>query len=208
MQGTAANDPELYSHFVRDRDLFNAVGRVALEATIADEALREILTCILGLNAMLIFEGQSSDWLIKMAQLAAHEFDPRHHYIEADRVKFDNYLQRIEELRQIRNVVVHGNWVASTVYVDDEVLPRPWGVIDGVTPYVCTLSRLRKWGNSRFFTVGDVEETANKLHNTTKLLIKSFIRMNDGNDVVRRGDFSRWKLDDIHHPEAAWQEPM
>lgn len=195
---------ELSYGFVASGDLLRAIGHVALEATAVDEALREVLSNVLGLNSMLIFEGQSTEWLISTTKIVASEFAPRHKYHETDLQKFEQILSEIETLRRLRNRVVHGYW-ASSVDDAESTLPRPWGNNGSERTYVCMQSRLRRWDWGQYFTVSDVNLLAKKLHDSMIELIKAFIRMADGRDVVRMGSFARWSLDGLNHPEAAWE---
>lgn len=160
-----SEDDNSPSGFVNDANLSAAIGRVAMQSALLDELLREILAWLYEKDfAVAIFlEGQKTDWLIQYSRAALNHVD--HYYRTWPKDLHDEFnalLSRANELRVLRNIVVHGVWMHESV--DDNPSPRPWGDIEDGTPvYSCYSSKYRRLFDERLFSVRDVENIAVKI---------------------------------------------
>lgn len=174
-------------------ELYPAIGKVAVRSALLDDLLREILSEIIDDSIWYIFEGQSTDWLVRMLRDAFEWHNVNYfRWTQAEQERFLAALSPSDRLRNLRNSVMHGLWSTWSVGSDEEpTLSRPWGG-DDRTPgvLVCTRSRQRKGGSEQFFTVGDVERLALEYQKLTQEVANVFYDMDRRN---KRGKLlPRW----------------
>lgn len=181
------------THFVQDERLRAAVGRVAQESALLDEFLRELLDELVGPSdhIWLLFEGQSSEWLIETTLAMLEQVDPYFRKWSAtQRRGVEELLNDARKLRPLRNAVIHGVWSYVSIMEPEDIRSRPWGEADSGEPvYICTKSRFRKVFAQARFAASDVERLANEFAATYSGLRDRFREMlpSYGN-----GLFSRW----------------
>jgi hypothetical protein len=180
--------------FSHTADAYPAVGRVAIESALLDEFLNELLDKMVGSDkTWILFEGQSTSWLIEACLLVLNESDPySNKYASDQHAKFKQYAERANMLRAHRNTVVHGIWRSGSV-TEDQLRPRPWGksVPDGEPVYCIVRSRLKKPFVEQLWTIGDVERLADEIHATYTGWAQLYREMESGRGVERRL-FPRW----------------
>lgn len=183
--------------FVEDAQLFRAVGRVSVESALLDELMREVITELIeGSDYMwILFEGQSTEWLIATVLEILTEMDS-HRRIWPDDLhsRFKCIMSGIKKIRPLRNSVIHGNWTYDTPAELTEIASKPWRtIVHNEDVYYCNRSRMRDIEEVREFSISDVDHLADlfmdarmALTATARLMLR--VKHDDDNYV----SFRRW----------------
>ncbi len=182
--------------FVTDPDLLNAIGSVAVESAILDDFLREMIgDLVVGHELWILLEGQSTEWLCQTSRLLLHETDPHGDYYTTDQhERFNTLINRIAELRNLRNTVVHGTWRwgPSLGTEPDEIEDRPWGGPIDDTTYLCNRSRPRKIFHEQYFSVADVHRIADEIRDTCQAFVDLAREMRNSKGLGKYQHYGRW----------------
>lgn len=162
--------------------LAQAVGAVALRSAVLDEDLRGILRDLIWRDeAMLLFEGQSTDWLTWAFTMVVDKINYNNRAWSTERrAQFNEMIRQIKKIQDLRNWIIHGTW--STGSWEEQPRPRPWGERDDTVRYYCRRSRQRRWEGERTFTVSDVQYLADEIRNIRSAIAKLYfpIMMDEG----------------------------
>lgn len=160
---------------LNDAELAEGIGLVVLASASQDEFLRTGLSVLTDTTfAYLLFEGVTSEQLADsfLALLQEHYkwFDGSS---QPALIAVRTALTEAKVLRQLRNIVVHGNWTRSPFDTGDEpTRRRPWGDQDEGEEalYYCSISKHRRMFTYQIFTVDDLRELAERTRFATRKL--------------------------------------
>ncbi|MEU7141692.1 hypothetical protein ABZ942_19735 [Nocardia sp. NPDC046473] len=143
-------------------DVYPALGRLVLSSSYLEGRLRYLVGWLAATDeASIVFDGQSTDWLIQSAKAMLGELKQTGAYALQDCGRFEAALARAKELNNDRNFFVHGEW--SIESGDDLCIPRPKSrPIDERVFYIAR-SRLRKVFQEHEVAVVDVELLAGQM---------------------------------------------
>lgn len=164
--------------FTDNIKLTSAVGRVAIESSLTDDLLREILSKLYsGDYAWIFAEGQGTDWLIKHIKAVLPETNFNHRFWPASLENaFVNAIGELNPLRELRNNVIHGVWAYQPVDEND-VQDRPWGNWDNSLDsevFILVKSRQRTIFTERMFSVSDVVRLADEYSANRKRIVEAY----------------------------------
>lgn len=113
--------------------------------------------------AGVLWERQSTEWLLRSASRLLSETDPYNREYAAGQHKgFYALVAQGRRLSGLRNFVVHG-WFRRNGVLEDDLISRPWGNWDSETPLFCMPSRTGSLLQEQMFAVTDVERLADEL---------------------------------------------
>ena len=110
-------------------------------------------------HLVILFEGQSWEWLSQSlkAVLVETYITPRW---EKERIEMIRLLSDMNELRDMRNWIVHSAWRTDCYFEGsdhEECVPSKRAKLDPEGAFHFNRSRIRKWRSERQFTIADIE---------------------------------------------------
>lgn len=147
-----------------------AIGAVVIESAQLESTLRFLLNELTGASdaVWLLWEGNSTSWLITAAQTVARELREFSDRKSEWPQRLKTTLGRVKHLAELRNHVVHGRWIAHDEKLNDVerscIQARPWGgsaTEAGV--WLCERSRRFKDATSQRWSTADVDRLADEI---------------------------------------------
>lgn len=152
--------------------LHAAIGKVATASAHMEDILRSIVAFLTGSvpEGWLVFEGQSTDWLLQNGQAVLGQPSSRFKPESVDHMR--SLFREAVRLKNDRNLVVHGTWMANG---DDGsgYTPRSAGTLDASEIFTVARSRFRKRVDWQSWSLADVEELAAEIRALVLQLYKS-----------------------------------
>lgn len=179
---------------VDDPFLNQAIGEVVTALAVTDELMRTVLASLTGLQTgYILFEGQGTGDLIESTKTLLGEYV----MYGPQRGGFDEVkrqLSLLDNLKNLRNDIVHGTWHTSDLDFDSTRL-RPWKdkSLDNTELYYCTISKRRKMTTQQPMTIDDIRDVATRIRDCTALLAKA---ADDTLRIIFAGDHPTGLLDE------------
>lgn len=145
--------------------LAQAIGRVAMRSASSDDTLRFLMADLAETNdpGWMIFEGQSTDWLINQSQALLKAAEG-----QSAGTPFDSELKaalgKVAGVAKLRNEIVHGLWTTASNFDDSECKPRPFGNIPSKELlWYCHRSRYYRFEAPSRWTASDVNRVSDQI---------------------------------------------
>jgi hypothetical protein len=152
---------------LEDSALYSAIGRVASSSANLDDTLRNVLYNLVGPGdeVWVLFEGQSTDWLVSSIRTVLKVAGPSHFWSEGRRERLAELLTQADGLRRRRNVVIHGVWGRACFYRRDEkefrqCIARPFNAPDNSETFYFMRSNQRKPLEEAHLSISDINALA------------------------------------------------
>ncbi|MEU1204673.1 hypothetical protein [Nocardia sp. NPDC005825] len=129
-----------------------------------DEVLRRMIAQLTGSNleAWIIFEGQSTDWLVQNSLVVLDQATLRWRYESNRGDEYRKCLKETDKLRNDRNLVIHGDW-ATTNRLSSPAKPRSTDAAHAAETFFVMRSRYRRWGHEECWSAADVDAVASAI---------------------------------------------
>ncbi|MDP1711097.1 MAG: hypothetical protein Q8K86_01395 [Candidatus Nanopelagicaceae bacterium] len=182
-----------------------AIGRVAAESALLDEALTELVDELSGTMAWWrITEGQNTIWLLETCKILLE--DTNAWYKKYSKVHHDAFmalLKRADGLRILRNQIIHGVWTTEHYLdADDHPLPDVEIDLDGV--YIVGRARIRADYLEQYMSINDVNLLSKDLAKVRDDLVRMYRKMTNREDSEYL-PMPRWARNDNDGRNASGQ---